>query len=90
MIILLIEPNRVRPLAGSRFAAIILPREPRLTEEHLRRLEEAGYLEVSKAFVGRKAQTTVRLTTAGRSAFADYVATLAGMLGLPLDERFVP
>lgn len=57
---------------------------------HLRRLEEAGYLEVSKAFVGRKAQTTVRLTAAGRGAFAEYVATLAGMLGLPLDERFAP
>lgn len=57
---------------------------------HLRRLEEAGYAEVAKAFVGRKAQTTVRLTAAGRSAFAEYVATLAGLLGLPLDERFVP
>ena len=56
---------------------------------HLRRLEEAGYLEVAKAFVGRKAQTTVRLTAAGREAFTEYVATLARMLGLPVDERFV-
>ncbi len=56
---------------------------------HLRRLEDAGYLEVEKAFVGRKAQTTLRLTPAGRQAFAEYVATLGRMLNLPVDGRFV-
>ena len=39
---------------------------------HLSKLEEAGYVEVVKDFVGRKPHTMVRLTAAGRKAFDTY------------------
>ena len=39
---------------------------------HLSRLEEAGYLEVSKTYRGKVPQTLLRLTGAGRKAFEEY------------------
>ena len=48
---------------------------------HLRKLEEAGYIEVKKGFVGRKPQSTYRLTEAGRKAFEAYVAALEKLIG---------
>ncbi len=48
---------------------------------HLRKLEEAGYIEVKKAFVGRKPQSTYRLTEAGRKAFEEYVSILEKLVG---------
>ena len=43
---------------------------------HLRKLEEAGYIAIDKGFLGRKPQTRVRLTPAGRKAFAAYLAAM--------------
>jgi DNA-binding MarR family transcriptional regulator len=43
---------------------------------HIETLAKAGYVSVAKAFVGRKPQTTVTATAAGRGAFARHVATL--------------
>lgn len=43
---------------------------------HLRRLEEADYLVISKEFVGVKPRTWVQATPAGRRAFAEYLANL--------------
>lgn len=43
---------------------------------HLRKLEEAGYVSVKKAFVQRKPRTTVRLTAKGRRAFLAHVEKL--------------
>ena len=40
---------------------------------HLRKLEEAGYVQVRKAFVGRRPRTTYRLRPAGRRALAAYL-----------------
>jgi DNA-binding MarR family transcriptional regulator len=48
---------------------------------HLRKLEEAGYVELRKAFVGKKPQTSVRITSAGRGAFAAYLDALARLVG---------
>ena len=48
---------------------------------HLRKLEEAGYVGVEKAFVGRKPQTTVKLTEAGRAAFVTYLEAIAKLVG---------
>ena len=48
---------------------------------HLSKLEEAGYLEVEKSFKGRRPNTNLRLTTAGRSAFEDYRRRLQQVLG---------
>ena len=39
---------------------------------HMRKLEDAGYIEVVKDFVGRKPHTMLRLTKKGRAAFCDY------------------
>ncbi|HTF79049.1 MAG TPA: transcriptional regulator [Bradyrhizobium sp.] len=43
---------------------------------HIETLAKAGYVAVTKAFVGNKPQTTVTATAAGRGAFARHVATL--------------
>ena len=50
---------------------------------HLRRLEDAGYVEVSKTFVGRKPRTYVEATARGRSAFAAHVEALERVLRGP-------
>ncbi len=40
---------------------------------HLRKLEDAGYVTVDKAFVDRKPRTKVTLSDEGRSAFVRYL-----------------
>lgn len=50
---------------------------------HLRRLEDAGYVVVTKGFAGRVPRTEVEATTAGRRAFEDYVAALRTLLTPP-------
>ena len=47
---------------------------------HLRKLEDAGYVTVTKAHQGRTPVTWVALTATGRRAFEDYAAALRGML----------
>ena len=43
---------------------------------HLRRLEEVGYVELTKTFIGRKPHTFVEATTLGRKVFHNQVAAL--------------
>jgi DNA-binding MarR family transcriptional regulator len=43
---------------------------------HIETLAKAGYVAVEKAFVGKKPQTTVTATVAGRAAFSRHVASL--------------
>ena len=43
---------------------------------HLARLEEAGYVEVTKTYRGKVPQTLLRLTDKGRQAFEQYRRTL--------------
>jgi len=43
---------------------------------HLRRLEEAGYVEIEKGYLGRRPRTRARLTVAGRKAFAAYLSAI--------------
>jgi DNA-binding MarR family transcriptional regulator len=40
---------------------------------HLRKLEEAGYVSVAKSFAGRKPQTRLSLTHAGRQAWINWI-----------------
>jgi DNA-binding MarR family transcriptional regulator len=47
----------------------------------LRKLEEAGYVEIEKSFVNRKPLTRVRLTPAGCQAFKDYLDVIAKLMG---------
>ncbi len=39
-------------------------------------LEEAGYIEVRKGFVGKRPRTWVKLSASGRAAFQAHVAAL--------------
>jgi DNA-binding MarR family transcriptional regulator len=39
---------------------------------HIRKLEEAGYIEVTKEFIERKPHTALALTRKGRDAFKQY------------------
>jgi DNA-binding HxlR family transcriptional regulator len=43
---------------------------------HLSKLEQGGLVEIRKEFVGKKPRTQVRMTSAGRRRFAEYVAQL--------------
>jgi DNA-binding MarR family transcriptional regulator len=43
---------------------------------HIETLSRAGYVAIEKAFVGKKPQTTVTVTAAGRGAFARHIASL--------------
>lgn len=43
---------------------------------HMRTLEEAGYVTVTKSFVNRKPRTEYALTEAGRTAFEGYIQAL--------------
>ena len=39
---------------------------------HMSKLEEAGYIDIIKEFVGKKPHTMLKLTKKGRRAFDDY------------------
>jgi len=52
---------------------------------HLRRLEDAGYVQVVKGHQGRVPSTQVGATRTGRRAFEDYVAQLRALLTPPTD-----
>jgi len=43
---------------------------------HLLKLETAGYVAMTKTFIGRKPATLYRLTEKGRKAFMNYVKTM--------------
>lgn len=47
---------------------------------HLRKLEEAGYIRINKAFVERKPRSYVSATADGRKVFAEHVAALESIL----------
>lgn len=47
---------------------------------HLRKLEEAKYIQLSKTFVARKPRTYVSATARGRRAFEDHVAALEAIM----------
>lgn len=48
---------------------------------HLRKLEEAGYVDVEKTYAGRKPLTRLRLTDAGRVAFTGYLDAIGRLVG---------
>ncbi len=47
---------------------------------HLQKLEKPGYVAIDKQFVGRRPQTTCRLTAAGRKAFTRYLDHLEAIV----------
>jgi len=48
--------------------------------KQLTTLEEAGYVEIRKGFVGKRPRTSARLTRVGRAAFELHVAALQEMV----------
>ncbi|SPU42268.1 winged helix-turn-helix domain-containing protein [Brevundimonas diminuta] len=47
---------------------------------HLRKLEEAGFVAVSKSFQGRKPLTRAGMTEAGRDAFLAYLDAMSALV----------
>ena len=46
----------------------------------LRKLEEAEYVTIDKAFVGKKPQTTVTLSPKGRTAYIGYLDAMRKLI----------
>jgi DNA-binding MarR family transcriptional regulator len=47
---------------------------------HVNKLEDAGYLEVSKSFIGKKPHSALRMTEKGRAAFQAYRRSMRQLL----------
>lgn len=47
---------------------------------HMRKLEEGGYIEVRKGFMGRKPHTVLAITEKGQEAFKNYVSDIKNAL----------
>jgi len=47
---------------------------------HIRTLQEAGYISVSKSYANNRPLTTCSLTAAGKKAFAGYIDLLEQIL----------
>jgi len=47
---------------------------------HITALEKTGYLEVRKAFIGKKPNTSFRITKEGRKAFKDHIDGLEQLI----------
>ncbi len=47
---------------------------------HLRKLEDAGYIRQDKRFVGRRPQTRIFLTDAGRIAWLAWIERMQALL----------
>ncbi len=47
---------------------------------HLQKLEDKGYVAIDKQFVGKRPQTSCRLTQAGRTAFTHYLNHLEALV----------
>jgi len=79
-------------LAGVEDADFVFLREATGTSDgnlsaHLRKLEEAGYIHVSKDFKDRKPRTSCSMTRAGRTAFAAYLDQLELFIGHQRDGK---
>lgn len=59
---------------------LFLQRQTQMTpgnlSAHLSRLEDAGYVEITKEFIERKPHTALALTNKGRDAFKQYCRDL--------------
>lgn len=49
---------------------------------HLRKLEDAGFVQVEKTFVGRKPLTRAQLTPHGREAFITYLDQISALVAM--------
>ena len=49
---------------------------------HLTKLETAGFIRQEKGYKGKRPQTLIHLTEAGRTAWIDYLDNLRAMLNI--------
>jgi len=54
---------------------------------HLDALERAGYVAIQKLFEGKRPQTRVKATPAGKRAFAEHVAYLREIIDTSLPPK---
>ena len=74
------EPNRLNIMAQLYVVQsadfLFLQNQTQMTpgnlSAHLTKLEDAGYIEVTKEFIERKPHTALALTKKGRTAFKEY------------------
>ena len=63
---------------------LFLMKETGLTQgnlsSHISKLEQAGYIHVEKGFLGKRPQTMLKLTDAGRRALNRYRKQVQGLL----------
>ena len=64
--------------------AVYLANQTKLTwgnlSSHLSKLEDAGYVEITKKFEGKKPKTMISLTQQGRDAFDEYRKNMSDFL----------
>ena len=48
--------------------------------QHLKKLEDAGYVRLDRTFTAGRSRTVIYLTSQGRTAFYDYVDNLRALL----------
>ncbi len=53
---------------------------------HIKALESAGYVEVRKRFVGKKPNTSYRVTPQGRQAFNNHLDALEALINLRQED----
>lgn len=62
--------------ADFRFLRDSLDMSDSALSKQLATLDEAGYVEISKSFIGKRPRTSVKLSAQGHDAFAGHVAAL--------------
>ena len=53
---------------------------------HLRAMEAAGVITITKTFVGRRPRTTIIVTDEGRETFLDYLGALEAVLNRAVES----
>lgn len=84
--------GRIRLAVMAYLSAVSPASFPELTEKtgttngnlstHLTKLENANYVELEKGYKGKRPQTLVHITTAGRKAWVDYLSAMRDIIGL--------
>ncbi|WP_367391639.1 winged helix-turn-helix domain-containing protein [Lewinella sp. LCG006] len=54
---------------------------------HLKALDKEGYVELRKQFIGRRPNTSYRVTEKGRVAFLDHLAYLEKIINLQKEDE---
>jgi DNA-binding MarR family transcriptional regulator len=64
-----------------RLDKLALGHQPSALSKQLSTLEQAEYVQIRKAFVGKRPRTSARLTGTGLAAFQQHVAALQQIVG---------